>query len=289
MIELLLSQIANGLILGILYVLIAIGLTIIFGMMGIVNFAHGSFFALGAYLALSLRTEFGWWSVIFAPVIAGLVGVAIELALIRRVYDKEPLISLIVTFALALLLEAIIRMVWGSGGQPFNPPEFLNGIIRIGPVLLTKYRAAVFVTTVALLFGLWAFVKYTKFGRVLRAGSRDGEMVGLLGINLPRVMTAAFGIGIAFAAIAGVLAAPLWLIRPSMAEAAIMPAFVTVALGGLGSYSGAIVAGLAVGVTTAITIQFWPEASAGAMYALMALVLLVRPRGLFGEKWERFE
>jgi branched-chain amino acid transport system permease protein len=289
MLETILSQVVNGLVLGFLYVLIAVGLSVIFGMLGIVNFAHGAFFSLGAYFAVTLYKSFGWGAVIFAPILVGLVGMLVELLLIRRLYGKDPLVSLIVTFALALFIEALIKLFWGAGGQPFSAPPFLAGFVEYGPVLLTKYRLAVLLTTIALLIGLWAFLTYTPFGRILRAGSRDAEMVGLLGINLPRVLTGVFGLGCCIAGIAGLLAAPLWTVTPSMAAGAIMPAFVIVTIGGLGSYLGAIIAGLLVGIVTGLTIQFKPEASAAAMYVLMAVILLVRPRGLFGERWERFE
>ncbi len=289
MLEILLSQIASGLVLGGLYVLIAIGLSIIFGLLGIVNFAHGSFFTLGAYFALTLFQYFGWPAVILAPVIVGGIGMVAERLLIQRLYDKEPLISLIVTFALALLIEATVRLIYGGIGQPFSPPPLLGGFLIWGPILITKYRFAVFLTTIAVLVGLWLFLEHTPFGRILRAGSRDPEMVGLLGINLPRVLTWVFGLGCAISGIAGVLAAPLWTITPSMATNAIMPAFVVVAIGGLGSFAGAVIAGLMVGVVIALTIQFYPEASGAVMYLFMALMLLLRPRGLLGERWERFE
>lgn len=289
MFEILISQAVNGLVLGFLYVLIAIGLSIIFGMLGIVNFAHGAFFALGAYFALSLYQFFGWWAVPLAPILVGVVGMFVELTIIRRLYGKEPLMGLIVTFGLSLLIEALIKQIWGPAGQPFSAPPFLAGIVEFGPVLLTTYRMAILAATIALLLALWAFLVYTPFGRILRAGSRDPEMVGLLGINLPRVLTGVFGLGCCIAGIAGVFAAPLWTVAPSMATNAIMPAFVIVTIGGLGSYAGAIVAGLLVGIVSALTIQFWPEASAASMYILMAIILLVRPRGLFGERWERFE
>jgi branched-chain amino acid transport system permease protein len=285
----LLSQAANGLVLGGLYVLIAIGLSIVFGLLGIVNFAHGAFFALGAYFGLTLYHQFGWPAVILAPLGVGLFGMMVERLLIRHLYDRDPLISLIVTFALALLIEAATRLIWGGLGIPFNPPAALSGVFIWGPVLITRFRATVLFATVALLLGLWAFMRFTPYGRILRAGSRDPEMVGLLGIRLPTVLTAVFGLGCALAGAAGVLAAPLWSVYPAMQENAIMPAFVVVTIGGLGSFPGAVVAGLLVGVVTTLTIQFEPAASAGVMYALMALILLLRPRGLLGERWERFE
>ena len=289
MLDILLSQTASGLVLGGLYVLIAIGLSIIFGLLGIVNFAHGAFFTLGAYLALTLVQLFGWPAVILSPVIVGGIGMLAERLLIRRLYDKEPLISLIVTFALALLIEATVRLIYGGIGQPFSPPPFMAGIFLWGPVLITKYRAGVLVATAVVLLLLWLFLEKTPFGRILRAGSRDPEMVELLGINLPRVLTWVFGLGCAISGIAGLLAAPLWTVTPAMATNAIMPAFVVVAIGGLGSFAGAVIAGLLVGVVVALTIQFWPEASGAVMYLFMALMLLLRPRGLLGERWERFE
>jgi branched-chain amino acid transport system permease protein len=289
MLDVILSQMAAGLVLGGLYVLIAFGLSIIFGLLGIVNFAHGSFFALGAYFALTLYQYFGWPAVLLAPLLVGVVGMVVERTLIHRLYDKEPLISLIVTFALALMIEALLRLIYGGIGQPFNQPPFLSGIYLWGPLLITKYRLTVFVVTMALLIGLRAFLQFTPFGRILRAASRDPEMVGLLGIRLPRVLTAVFGLGCALAGIAGVLAAPLWTVIPSMSENAIMPAFVVVVIGGLGSFAGAVIAGLLVGMVTALTIQFQPDAANAVMYVFMAVVLLLRPRGLLGERWERFE
>jgi branched-chain amino acid transport system permease protein len=289
MLDILLSQTISGLVLGGLYVLIAIGLSIIFGLLGIVNFGHGAFFTLGAYLAVTLVQYFGWPAVVLSPVIVGGIGMLAERLLIRRLYDKEPLISLIVTFALALMIEATVRLIYGGIGQPFSAPPFMAGFLIWGPILITKYRVGVLVMTAVVLLLLWLFLEKTPFGRILRAGSRDPEMVGLLGINLPRVLTWVFGLGCAISGIAGMLAAPLWTVTPAMATNAIMPAFVVVAIGGLGSFAGAVIAGLLVGVVVALTIQFWPEASGAVMYLFMALMLLIRPRGLLGERWERFE
>ena len=201
------------------------------------------------------------------------------------------------------MVEASIRLIWGGIGQPFSIRRRSSPALFIwGPVLLTRYRAAVFAITVLLLIGLWAFMRYTPFGRILRAGSRDPEMVGLLGINLPILLTLVFGLGCAIAGIAGVLAAPLWTVTPSMAAGAIMPAFVVVTIGGLGSFPGAVIAGLLVGVVTTLTIQFWPEASGAVMYVFMALICwcvraacwasggsasneTVAPPGLCGSPW----
>jgi len=289
MLDILVSQAANGLVLGFVYVLIAIGLSITFGLLGIINFAHGAFFALGAYAAYQLYHLWGWPAVALAPFLVGVIGMAVEVGLVRRLYGKEPLLSLIVTFALALLIEALIRFFWGADGKPFSPPARFAGFFEYGPIFITKYRVAVLGATVLALLVLWGFLVWTPYGRILRAGSRDAEMVQLLGVNLPRLLTAVFGLGCLLAGVAGVLAAPLWTVSPSMAANAIMPAFVVVAIGGLGSFPGAVVAGLAVGVVMSLTIQFKPEAAAASMYVLMFVVMLARPRGLFGERWERFE
>lgn len=289
MLDILLSQAVNGLVLGVLYVLIAVGLSVVFGLLGIVNFAHGGFFALGAYFALVLSREFGWWAVVIAPVLTMAVGMLFEVILIRRLYGHEPLRSLIVTFALALCIEAILQLTFGGAPIAFNAPSFLNGFIEYGSILVTKYRLFVLVVTILALVAFWCFLNFTSLGRIIRAGSRDAEMVGLLGINLPRLLCLVFGIGCLLAGLAGVLAAPLWTVTPTMSAGAIMPAFVIVTIGGLGSYKGAVIAGLLVGISVAMTIQFAPTWSSAAMYVLMAAILLVRPRGLFGERWERFE
>jgi len=285
-----LAQVINGLVLGFLYIVIAQGLSIIFGMIGVVNFAHGAFFALGAYFALTLRPLVGDAAiVILAPFIVGIAGMIVEATLLRPLYNKEPLLGLLLTFGLALFLQELIRTVWGARGHPFDAPQFLAGFIVYGPILVTKYRLAVLALTILILITVWLFLEKTPWGRVIRAGSRDPEMVSMLGINLRTIFTITFGLGTALAGIAGVLAAPLWSVVPSMADQAIMPAFVVVTIGGLGSFRGTVIAGLLVGVSVALTIQFFPAASGAVMYLLMAFILLVRPRGLFGERWERFE
>jgi branched-chain amino acid transport system permease protein len=289
MLDVFLSQLANGLVLGILYVLIAVGLSITFGLLGIVNFAHGAFFALGAYIGMTIYQAVGWPAVWLAPLAVGGIGMVLEVLLVRHLYRRDPLISLVVTFSLGLLIEAGIKTIWGPMGYPFSPPAFLSGLLVVGPVLITKYRVAVFVVTVVLLVALWLFLSATPFGRILRAGSRDPEMVTLLGIRLPLVLTGVFGLGCALAATAGVLAAPIWAVTPAMASSAVMPAFVVVAIGGLGSFAGAVISGLLVGVVTTLTVQYEPDAAGAAMYILMFLVMLMRPRGLLGQRWERFE
>jgi branched-chain amino acid transport system permease protein len=290
MLGVVLAQVINGLVLGFLYIVIAEGLSIIFGMIGVVNFAHGAFFALGAYFAMTLRPVVGDAAVIIlAPFIVGVAGMIVEATLLRPLYNKDPLLGLLLTFGLALFLQELIRTVWGAAGHPFDAPAFLTGFIVYGPILVTKYRLAVLVFTILILITVWLFLEKTPWGRIIRAGSRDAEMVSMLGINLRTIFTITFGLGTALAGVAGVLAAPLWSVVPSMADMAIMPAFVIVTIGGLGSFRGTVIAGLIVGVSVALTIQFFPEASTAIMYILMAFILLVRPRGLFGERWERFE
>ncbi len=289
MFDMILSQAVNGLVLGFLYVLIATGLSIVLGLLGIVNFAHGAFFAIGAYLALTLSQRFGWPAALLAPVLTGLIGVAVQMIFVRRLYGKEPLLGLILTFALALFAEAVLKLIYGGPPLPFSEPKAFPGFLEYGPILITEYRLVVLTATVVSLTAFWAFIEFTPFGRIIRAGSRDPEMVGLIGVNLPIVLSGVFGLGCLLAGLAGMLAGPMWTVQPAMAGGAIMPAFVIVTIGGLGSFAGAVVAGLMVGVVTAQTIRFFPSWSGAAMYVLMAVVLLARPRGLFGERWERFE
>ena len=289
MTDIIVSQIANGLVLGFIYIVIAIGLTLILGLLGIVNFAHGAFFVLGAYFALTFHEIYGWPAVVLAPIVVAALGALVEMVLIRRVYGADPLRSLIMTFAIAMGIEALVAVTWGTEQRSLPTPEWLFGFVEFGPIFITNYRVAILVVVSVILLALWVFLRFTPLGRILRAGGRDAEMVGLLGINLPAVWTATFGLGAGLAAAAGVLAAPIWQVSPTMSAGAIMPAFVVVTIGGLGSYLGAILAGLAVGVVTALSVQFWPAASGAAMYVLMAVTLLLRPRGLLGVKWERFE
>ena len=283
------TQLANGLVLGVIYVLVAIGLSMIFGQLGLINFAHGAFLTLTAYMALTLYPALGWLGVALAPVLIAGVGMIVERLLLYRAYGLEPRFGLVLTFALSLFIEALIRSVWGSENRPFPTPDIFRGVVEYGPILLTKYRLFVVVMTIAILAALWAFMKYTAYGKILRAAARDPEMMGLLGINSKKVFTCVFGLGTLLAGLAGILASPLYSVSPNMSETLLMPAFVTITIGGLGSYLGATIAGLLVGVVTGLTIQLWPEASTAAMYVLMIAVLLIRPRGLLGERWERFE
>ncbi len=288
--EALASQLVNGLVLGMLYVLLAVGLSLIFGMIGVINFAHGVIFTLGAYLAFTVRDMLGFWpAVLVAGLIAGCIGAVIEFGLLRRLYSRDPLNGFLMTFGLALLMEELIRATWGAAGVPFALPDALGGIVLWGPIVQTKYRLVVLLVATSMVFLLWLALEKTRLGMVIRAGSRDPVMVQMLGTNIKRVFTLIFGVGSALAAVAGVLAAPLWGLQPGLGTSAIMPSFVVVAIGGLGSIRGAVIAGLLVGEVISLSITFYPPMSEVAMYILMSLVLLLRPRGLFGEEWERFE
>lgn len=282
----------DGLVSGTLYIIIALGLSIIFGMIGIVNFAHGILYALGAYLALTvsggvLGLPFGL-TLIVAPILVGLIAMMIEVPFLRRFYGLDPMLGLLFTFGLMLVGEDAIRTIWGPTGIPFGIPDFLSGSVDLG-FRYSIYRLFIVGVTIAVIAGLWLFFNKTPVGLVIRAGSRDGEMVRLLGISLKPIFTLVFGIGAALAALGGVLSAPLAGVQPAMGTDVLTIAFVVVVIGGLGSFWGPVGAGLLVGVVVTLTAAYAPVFSQASMFALMIAVLLVRPRGLFGQKWELFE
>ncbi len=284
------TQVLNGFVLGALYVLMALGLSIIFGMIGVVNFAHGVVFALGAYVATSLQATVGFGpALIISPLVVALLGMVLEASLLRRIYTGDPGLGLLLTFGVALIVEQIIRVVWGPAGLPFSIPRVFSGALRIGAIEYPSYRTFVLGFTLLVLAATWLFLVKTPWGRVIRAGSRDPEMVQMMGVDLSNIFTLVFGLGTFMAAAAGVLAAPMWGVQPAMGTSALMPSFAVVVIGGLGSFWGAVIAGLLVGEIVGITVMVWPIASDLMMYVLMALVLLVRPRGLMGEVWERFD
>jgi branched-chain amino acid transport system permease protein len=286
----LLTQLLNGFVLGTLYVLMALGLSIIFGMIGVVNFAHGVLFALGAYLATSLQATLGFApALVISPILVAVIGMALELSLLRRIYTGDPSLGLLLTFGVALIVEQGIRFLWGPAGLPFNIPAAFSQLLRVGGFEYSAYRTFILVFTLGLLAATWLFLEKTPYGRIIRAGSRDPEMVQMMGIDLSNIFTVVFGIGAFMAAVAGVLAAPLWGVHPAMGTSALLPSFAVVVIGGLGSFWGAVIAGLLVGEIIGLTVMVWPIASDLVIYLLMALVLLVRPRGLLGEVWERFD
>jgi branched-chain amino acid transport system permease protein len=286
----LLAQLLNGFVLGALYVLMALGLSIIFGMIGVVNFAHGVLFALGAYLATNVQAHLGFGAaLVISPIAVALIGMLLELTLLRRVYTGDASLGLLLTFGLALIAEQSIRLFWGPAGLPFNIPGAFSGLVRFGPVEYSVYRTFILGMTLVLIVAIWLFLAKTPYGHIIRAGSRDPEMVEMMGVDLSNIFTVVFGIGALLAATAGVLAAPLWGVHPAMGTSALLPSFAVVVIGGLGSFWGAVIVGLLVGEIVGLTVMFWPIASDLVIYVLMALVLLLRPRGLLGETWERFD
>jgi branched-chain amino acid transport system permease protein len=280
----------NGLVLGALYVLMALGLSIIFGMVGVINFAHGALFTLGAYAAYQLQGALGFsGALVAAPVAVGLLGMLIEATLLRRLYLQDPLQGLLLTFGLAMVLEQGIRLVWGLSPKQFDVPAGFAGVVQLGALTYSKYRSFILLSVVLLIVGLALFLQKTPVGMIVRAGSRDPMMVRLLGISLTPVLTLVFGLGTAFAALAGVLSAPLAGVQPAMGVNVGTAAFVVVTIGGLGSLPGAIISGLLVGQVVSLSIYFQPRVAEASMYVLMAVILLLRPRGLMGERWEKFD
>jgi branched-chain amino acid transport system permease protein len=285
-----LSQVINGLILGTIYILMALGLSLIRGTMGILNFAHGVLFTLGAYLTVkvALLTNF-WIAIIIAPILVGFVGMFIQRFFMRRLQGKHELFGLLLTFGMAYIIEDLIKIIWGVGGQPFNIPPVLSGFVDFGFLIYPTYRLFILGVTVFLLVALYIFLNKTKAGLIIKAGSRDLTMVSLLGIPVQKVFTLVFGLGTMLAGIAGALAAPMWGVQPTMGNKILIPAFVVITLGGMGSLVGAVAGGLIIGVAVSLAILIQPFFSDLIIYIIMATVLLVRPRGLFGEVWEAYE
>lgn len=286
----LLEQVVNGLVLGGYYLLLALGLSLIFSVGGVVNLAHGAFYALGAYFSLMVSKHLGFGAgVIISPVLVGLIGIVFERFLLRRFYTSDPILSLLVTFGLAMVAEQAIRMIWGAAPLSSSmPPEF-KGNVMLGEFMFSRYRLMLLGIVVAILIGLWLLLHKTAFGRVVRAGVQRPDMVAVLGIRLQPYMTAVVVLGVATAALGGALFGPITIVHPAMGTEIMTVAFVVVVIGGLGSFWGVVLAAVLVGVVRGITIHFLPAAGEASMYVLMFLVLMFRPRGLLGERIERFE
>jgi len=283
--EELLSQLFNGLVLGLLFGVMALGFMLILGVMEVINFSHGALFALGAYFALSLQKYIGYWpSLIIGPLLVGVIGLLIEWSAVRRVYGKDPLFGLLMTFGLAMAIEEIIRIVWGKIGYSMAAPKFVAGPIDLGFIWYSKYRLFLAILSLVLLALVWLFLEKTSYGSVIKAGVSDSEMVMALGKNLRMFRTFVFGLGAALAGIAGVVAGPMWSLKPTMGTEALMPSFVVVVIGGIGSFWGAVIGGLIVGMSKGLSVMIWPRMSELIMYFIMAIVLMVRPRGIMGEK-----
>ena len=286
----LLEHVANGLLVGAYYVTLALGLSLIFGLGGVINLAHGAFYALGAYVAVEVQRQAGFGAaLLLSPLLVALLGMGLEVLCLRRLYRGDPLLGLLLTFGLAMVGEQAIRIAWGTTGLPFQIPEGLRGFLPLGEFIYSRYRLFAIAVTACAILGVWLVLEKTPYGMIVRAGTRDPEMVRALGISLRPVLTAVFGCGVALAGLAGVLSAPLAGVQPAMGTEIGTAAFVVVVIGGLGSFWGPVLAGLLVGVIRSLMVLFWPPAAEASMYALMALVLLLRPRGLLGERWEQFE
>lgn len=286
----LLEQVVNGLVLGGYYLLIALGLSLIFSVGGIVNLAHGAFYAFGAYISLEISKYLGFGAgVALSPVAVGLLGIAFERFLLRRFYTADPILSLLVTFGLALVAEQLIRILWGAAPLPASMPAALKGSVVLGDFLFSRYRLLLLAIVAVVLTGIWLLLHKTSFGCVVRAGIQRPDMVAALGIRLQPYMTTIVVLGVGMAALGGALFAPIALVHPAMGAEIIIVAFVVVVIGGLGSFWGVVLAAMLVGVVRGVTIHFVPAAGEASMYILMILVLLFRPRGLLGERIEKFE
>ncbi len=280
-----LSQLTNGLILGLILALVATGFTMVLGVMGILNFAHGLLFALGAYFALTIYKVTGYWpALIIAPVLVGILGILLENIFIRRLYGKDPLFVLLLTFGIAMAGEDAIQMIWGKLSYSIDPPAMVQGALDLGFMVYSKYRVFMGLFALASIFVVWLFMSRTPYGAIIRAGSHDSEMVGVLGKNLPRVRSMVFGLAAAMAALAGIIAAPLWSVRPQMGLDALLPAFLIVVIGGMGSFWGSVLGGLLVGISNSVAVMFIPRFSDLMMYVLAVVILLYRPRGLLGTR-----
>ena len=279
------AQVFTGLVLGGIFVLMAIGLSLIFGLMTVVNFAHGSFYMLGAYIAFTLMsvTKSFWAALVLAPLIVASLGFLVERFLVRRLYGRSPDDPLLLTFGLSLAMVEGVKLIWGKLGLTVDPPKQLAAAVNLGFMNFPIYRLFVIAVTAAVLVGLWLFLERTNVGLIIRAGSRDALMVRALGLNLDRIWLLVFGIGIGMAGLAGVLAGPMRGVYAEMGVEIIIDSFVVVVVGGMGSLPGAIVAGLVMGEIVSLTTFVAPKLAEVVIFLVMALVLLVRPSGLFGE------
>lgn len=284
------EQVLNGLLVGSYYIVLSLGLSLIFSLGGVVNLAHGAFYALGAYFAFEIERRLGFaGAIVLSPIGVALVGLLVERWFLRRLYHEDPMLSLLFTFGLAMTAEQSLRLIWGTTGLPFSIPAALRGQLLLGDFIYSYYRLTVLAVTASAILGCWLLLHKTAFGMIVRAGTRDPEMVRAMGISLRPALAAVFALGVALAGLAGVMSAPLAGIQPAMGTEILTAAFVVVVIGGLGSFWGVVYAGVLVGVVRGITVVFYPPAAEASMYLLMVLILLVRPRGLMGERFEKFE
>jgi branched-chain amino acid transport system permease protein len=289
------GQLFNGLVWGIVLGLLAVGLTIIFGMLDVINFAHGAMYMVGAYSAFTftlvvtqlLGTSTGsfWIALFLAPIVVGLLGMIIEFFLLRRMVGQDVIYQLLLTFGLALIIQELVVIIWGSMPMSFPTPKILRGVVDLGFMFYPKYRLFILIITPLIMLGIWLFLEKTKYGSIIRAGTEDKEMANLLGINIRRVFTMIFSFGAAMAGLTGVLAGPvIGSLQPDLGTTVLLGSFVVVVVGGMGSFGGAILGAVLVGLTKGITTMIWPPASNVIMFVLMALILVVRPQGLLGKR-----
>jgi branched-chain amino acid transport system permease protein len=280
------AQLTVGLINGSFYALLSLGLAVIFGLLNVINFAHGALYMLGAFVAWGLLHYAGvgyWAALIIAPLAVGALGVVLERTMLQRLYRLDPLYNLLLTFGLALIIQGLFRERFGSSGQPYEIPDLLRGFKDLGFMVIPTYRIWALVVSLVVCLATWYVTERTRLGSYLRAATENPGLVQAFGINVPRMVTLTYGLGIALAAFAGVLAAPIYRVSPLMGADLIIVVFAVVVIGGMGSIMGSIVTGFALGLIEGVTKVFYPPAANTVVFALMALVLLVRPAGLFGK------
>ena len=282
-----LGQLLLGLVNGAFYAMLSLGLAVIFGLLGVVNFAHGALYMLGAFAAWIMLDKFGinyWFALLLAPLTVGLLGVVIERLFLKHLYKLDPLYGLLLTFGLALIFEGIFRELYGSSGQNYDVPELLSGATNLGFMVLPNYRAWVVLVSLIVCLGTWYLIERTRLGAYLRAGTENAALVQAFGINVPMMVMLTYGAGAALAALAGVLAAPIIQVNPLMGSNLIIVVFAVVVIGGMGSIMGSILTGLGLGVVEGLTRVFYPEASSIVVFVVMVIVLMFRPAGLFGKE-----
>jgi branched-chain amino acid transport system permease protein len=282
-----LGQLLLGLVNGAFYAMLSLGLAVIFGLLGVVNFAHGALYMLGAFTAWIMLDKFGinyWFALILAPLVVGAFGVVIERLFLKHLYKLDPLYGLLLTFGLALVVEGIFRELYGASGQSYPVPELLSGATNLGFMILPNYRAWVVLVSLVVCLGTWFIIERTRLGAYLRAGTENSALVQTFGINVPMMVMLTYGAGTALAALAGVLAAPIIQVNPLMGSNLIIVVFAVVVIGGMGSILGSVITGLALGLIEGMTRVFYPEASNIVVFVVMVLVLMVRPAGLFGKE-----
>ena len=283
----LLGQLLLGLVNGSFYAMLSLGLAVIFGLLGVVNFAHGALYMLGAYAAWFSMDRWGlsyWWALLLGPLALGVLGALVERTLLKRLYGLDPLYGLLLTFGLALIVQGVFQQFYGSSGQSYSAPEGLSGATDLGFMMLPNYRGWVVAVSLTVCVGTWFLIERTRLGALLRAGTENPALVQAFGVNVPLMVTLTYAAGAALAGLAGVLAAPVTQVTPLMGSNLIIIVFAVVVIGGMGSIGGSIVTGLALGLVEGLTRVFYPEASSIVVFVIMALVLMVRPAGLFGKE-----